>query len=68
MNRIVVLSGANSALVTIRSRRRFMCYPDAVYIQFEIPFAAAAPATSFAEKQGIPYSSTPAGECRYAAL
>ena len=54
MNRIVVYPGANSALMTEQIEEAFMCYPDAVFIQFEIPFAAAVAATTFAEKQGIP--------------
>lgn len=53
-NRIVVYPGANYRLSRSDVEEAFTCYPDAVFLQFEIPEAAAFAACEFAARQGVP--------------
>ncbi len=53
-NRIVVYPGANYAITEEDVEEAFTCYPDAVFMQCEIPFDMIIKATEFAEKQNIP--------------
>ena len=54
-NRIIVYPGANMTMTADDVEDGFTCYPDAVYLQFEIPDEAAIEATT---KRAFPYSST----------
>ncbi len=54
MNRIIVYPGANSALSKDDIEDAFMCYPDALYLNFEIPFEMVCFACEYAKKQQIP--------------
>lgn len=54
MNRIVVYPGANSNISENEIEEAFTTYPDAVYMQFEIPFGAVESAADYAFKQNIP--------------
>jgi len=53
-NRIIVYPGANFALATSDVEEAFMCYPDALFLQLEIPVETVISATKFAKKQQIP--------------
>ena len=53
-NRIIVYPGANFALSTSDVEEAFMCYPDALFLQLEIPMDTVIAATQFAKKHEIP--------------
>ena len=53
-NRIVVYPGANMTLSTGDIENAFTCYPDALYLQLEIPDEAVIEATRRANEDGIP--------------
>lgn len=53
-NRIIVYPGANMTMTADDVEDGFTCYPDAVYLQFEIPDEAAIEATRRANEEGIP--------------
>lgn len=53
-NRIIVYPGANNYITPEDIEEPFTCYPDAVYMQLEIPFAAVVEATRRANEAGIP--------------
>ena len=53
-NRIVAYPGANANLCSDDVEEAFMCYPDALYLNFEIPFESIVTACSYAKKQNIP--------------
>ncbi len=53
-NRIIVYPGANTGISENEIEEAFTTYPDAVFMQFEIPFEAVATAADFAYKQNIP--------------
>lgn len=53
-NRMVVYSGANLALRSDEIEESFTCYPDAVFIQFEIPDDAILEAAHRAAVEGLP--------------
>ncbi len=53
-NRIIVYPGANRDLTESEIEDAFTTYPDAVYVQFEIPFEAVAAAAKFAREKDIP--------------
>ncbi len=53
-NRIVVYPGANDALSSSDIEDSFMCYPDALYLQLEIPDEAVIEAAKRASSVGIP--------------
>ena len=53
-NRIIVFPGANGALGAGDVEECFNCYPDAVYLQFEIPDEAIIEACRIAHKREIP--------------
>ncbi|NLK39684.1 MAG: ribokinase [Clostridiales bacterium] len=53
-NRIVVYPGANFKLTCHDVEEAFTCYPDAVFLQFEIPDSPVIAACEFAAKQGVP--------------
>ena len=54
MNRIVVYPGANNNVNENEIEEAFTTYPDAVYMQFEIPFEAVEIAANYAFEQNIP--------------
>ena len=54
MNRIVVYPGANNNVNENEIEEAFTTYPDAVYMQFEIPFEAVEIAANYAFEQIIP--------------
>jgi ribokinase len=54
MNRIVVYPGANGNLCDDDVEEAFICYPDALFVNFEIPKEVMYTACKYAEKQGIP--------------
>jgi len=54
MNRIVVYPGANSNVSENEIEEAFTTYPDAVYMQFEIPFDAVEIAANYAFEQNVP--------------
>lgn len=54
MNRIVVYPGANMSLERDDIEEAFMCYPDALLMNFEISKEAIYTACEFAKKMGIP--------------
>lgn len=53
-NRIVVYPGAGHCLSPDDVEEAFMCYPDGVFLQFEIPEKTAVAASRFAREKGIP--------------
>jgi len=53
-NRIVVYPGANFSLSTSDVEEAFTCYPDALFLQLEIPVDTVTAATKFAKKHKIP--------------
>lgn len=53
-NRIIVYPGANMALSVDDIENSFTCYPDAVYLQLEIPDEAIFEAAQRANEAGIP--------------
>ncbi len=53
-NRIAVFPGANAKLSRDDVENAMTCFPDAVFIQFEIPAPIAVYATQLAKGQGIP--------------
>ncbi len=53
-NRIIVYPGANMTMDSEDVEEAFVCLPDAVFLQLEIPDEAVIAATKFAQKQGIP--------------
>ena len=53
-NRIIVYPGANMTLGADDIEAGFTCYPDAVYLQFEIPDEAVIEASRRANAEGIP--------------
>ncbi|MBE6587038.1 MAG: ribokinase [Ruminococcaceae bacterium] len=54
-NRIIVYPGANNCLCENDVEEAFTCYPDGVFIQFEIPDEASVAAARFARENGIPF-------------
>ncbi len=53
-NRINVFSGANKYLNADDAEEALLCYPDALFMNFEIPNEAIITAAYFAAKKGIP--------------
>ena len=53
-NRIIVYPGANYSLTADNVAEALDCYPDAVYLGFEIPFSIAVAAAKMARSRGIP--------------
>lgn len=53
-NRIIVYPGANENLSASDVEEAFTCYPDAVYLQFEIPDEPILAAAQFAREKNIP--------------
>ncbi len=53
-NRIIVYPGANGSLNENDIEESFMCYPDAVFMQMEIPDAAVLETARRANEAGIP--------------
>lgn len=53
-NRIIVYPGANTTMTADDIEDGFTCYPDALYLQFEIPEEAAIEAARRANEAGIP--------------
>lgn len=53
-NRIIVYPGANFNLTVSDVEEAFTCYPDALFLQFEVPIDTIITATKFAKRQGIP--------------
>ncbi len=53
-NRIIVYPGANMTMSTDDIEAGFTCYPDAVYVHFEIPDEAVIEAARRANAAGIP--------------
>lgn len=53
-NRIIVYPGANNCLNENDVEEAFTCYPDGVFVQFEIPDEAVVAAARFAKEKGIP--------------
>jgi len=53
-NRIIAYPGANERLSVSDVEEAFTCYPDAVYMQFEIPDKAVLAAAQFAHEKKIP--------------
>ena len=53
-NRIIVFPGANNCLDEGDVEEAFNCYPDGVYVQFEIPEEAVVAAARFAREKNIP--------------
>ncbi|MBQ7836890.1 MAG: ribokinase [Clostridia bacterium] len=53
-NRIIVYPGANTEISENEIEDAFTTYPDAVFLQFEIPFEAVVTAAEFAAEQNIP--------------
>ncbi len=54
MNRIVVYPGANSSLSSEDVEEAFICYPDALFVNFEIPMQTVFTACEYAKQQKIP--------------
>ncbi len=53
-NRIIVYPGANGRLSESDVEEAFNCYPDGVFVQFEIPDKAVLAAARFAREKSIP--------------
>lgn len=53
-NRIIVYPGANNSLTADDAEDALTCYPDGVYLQFEIPDEAVIAAAHFAHEKDIP--------------
>ncbi|MBE6599253.1 MAG: ribokinase [Ruminococcaceae bacterium] len=53
-NRIICYPGANGALCEADIEESFICYPDAVFMQMEIPDAAVLETARRANEAGIP--------------
>ncbi len=53
-NRIIVYPGSNEKLSPADVEEAFTCYPDAVYLQFEIPDKPVLAAAQFAREMNIP--------------
>lgn len=53
-NRIIVYPGANNSLTAPEVEDAFTSYPDAAYVQFEIPYDAVVAAAEFAYEKDIP--------------
>ncbi len=53
-NRIIVFPGSNGKLSRSDVENGFNCYPDAVYLQFEIPDEAVLEACRLAHRKNIP--------------
>ena len=53
-NRIIVYPGANNTLTAADAEEALTCYPDGVYLQFEIPDEAVIAAAHFAHEKDIP--------------
>lgn len=53
-NRIIVYPGANDTLTDSDVEESFNCYPDGVFLQFEIPTEAVYAAARFAAEKEIP--------------
>ncbi len=53
-NRINVFPGANNYLNADDAEEALLCYPDALFMHFEIPDGAILTAAHFAAKKGIP--------------
>ena len=53
-NRIIVYPGANRRLRPVDAEEAFTCYPDALFIQLEIPDETVLAAAEMARSQGIP--------------
>lgn len=53
-NRIIVYPGANNSLTAADAEDALTCYPDGVYLQFEIPDEAVIAAAHFAHEKDIP--------------
>ena len=53
-NRIIVYPGANENLSAVDVEEAFTSYPDAVYLQFEIPDEPVLAAAQFARAKNIP--------------
>lgn len=53
-NRIIVYPGANMTMTAADIEKPFLCYPDAVYMQLEIPDEAILEAARRAHKENIP--------------
>ncbi|MBQ4137085.1 MAG: hypothetical protein IJD67_03145 [Clostridia bacterium] len=54
MNRIIVYPGSNALLSKEDVEEAFTCYPDALFINFEIPSEIVETACGYAKRQGIP--------------
>ena len=53
-NRIIVYPGANRRLRPVDAEDAMTCYPDALYLQFEIPAETVLAAADLARAQGTP--------------
>ena len=53
-NRIMVFPGANGTMAAEDMEECFNCYPDALYVQFEIPDEAVLEACRLANERNIP--------------
>lgn len=53
-NRIVAYPGANTLLRAEDAEEAMTCYPDALLIQFEIPYDTVIASISYAREMGIP--------------
>ena len=53
-NRIIVYPGANMTMTAADIEEGFTCYPDAVYLQLEIPDEAVIEASHRANRENIP--------------
>ncbi len=53
-NRIIVYPGANNTMTAADAEDALTCYPDGVYLQFEIPDEAVLAAAHFAHEKDIP--------------
>ena len=53
-NRITVFPGANNLLNADDAEEALLCYPDALFTNFEVPDEAVLTAAHFAAKKGVP--------------
>lgn len=53
-NRIIVYPGANLKLTKENIEEAFMCYPDALYLSFELPLKNIYDACEIAHRHGVP--------------